>query len=465
MKYVLARPSFSIFAVVLVGLLVAVSAFVLAPPSFSQSETASSDVAAAPDQPDGTSVNVTQHHNHESRDGLFTDPAFTLANAPNLARDLNFSGVISGTVYMQPLYVENGPGGAAMVIVGTNSNNLYALDATTGAVIWSRLAATIGTPATGLPCGNVSPEGILGTPVVDISTRTLYFNALTMPSAGVFRQMIYSVNVDTGATNAGWPVSVEGLVSTNGITFTSNVQGERGAAVIVGDRVYIPYGGRFGDCGSYHGWIVGVKLSDPTDVKGYATVATGGGAWSVGGISSDGTTPFLATGNTFSTGGVWKGGEAILRIQPGAIFSNNTADYWAPTNWLTLDNGDTDLGGTGAMLVDVPGATPSQLVVAFGKDRNAYVLNRNNLGGIERSGCSGQRSFGFSNHSSGRHLSNQYGNIRNLSRQQHDRCFAHQSNQPADDHQRLERKPIGARLSICYHDRRCEQCDRLVRRR
>ena len=34
------------------------------------------------------------------------------------------------------------------------------------------------------------------------------------------------------------------------------------------------------------------------------------------------------------------------------------------------------------MLIDVPGATPSQLVLALGKDGNAYLLNRNNLGGI-----------------------------------------------------------------------------------
>ena len=32
--------------------------------------------------------------------------------------------------------------------------------------------------------------------------------------------------------------------------------------------------------------------------------------------------------------------------------------------------------------MDVPGATPSQLVLALGKDSKAYLLNRNNLGGI-----------------------------------------------------------------------------------
>ena len=57
-------------------------------------------------------------------------------------------------------------------------------------------------------------------------------------------------------------------------------------------------------------------------------------------------------------------------------------DYWAPTNWFSLDQSDTDLGGVSAMLIDVPGANPSQLVLALGKDGNAYLLNRNNLGGI-----------------------------------------------------------------------------------
>ena len=113
----------------------------------------------------------------------------------------------------------------------------------------------------------------------------------------------------------------------------------------------------------------------------WATPATGGGAWAVGGVASDGINPFIATGNTFGAS-VWSGGEAIIRFQTGPIFSGLTNDYWAPTNWITLDNNDTDLGGSGALLVEVPGATPSKLVVSLGKDGNAYLLNRTNLGGV-----------------------------------------------------------------------------------
>jgi len=124
-----------------------------------------------------------------------------------------------------------------------------------------------------------------------------------------------------------------------------------------------------------------VPLNNPASVMAWATPARGGGMWAVGGPASDGANPFIATGNTFGAT-VWGGGESIIRFQPGPVFSGLTNDYWAPTNWIALDNGDIDLGGSGALIVDVPGATPSKLVVSLGKDGNAYLLNRTNLGGV-----------------------------------------------------------------------------------
>src|SRR4029434_10596687 len=79
-------------------------------------------------------VNVTQQHNHLSRDGLYIDSAFTRSAVANVTRDLNFNGTISGNVYAQPLYIEGGPSCRARVIVVTESNNVYALDAITGTV-------------------------------------------------------------------------------------------------------------------------------------------------------------------------------------------------------------------------------------------------------------------------------------------------------------------------------------------
>src|SRR6516225_10153076 len=138
-------------------------------------------------------VNVTQKNNNPSRDGLYIDPAFTLGNAPNLVRDTNFDGTIVGNVHAQPLYIEGGPNGP-MIIAVTASNNVYALNAATGMVIWQR---NLGTPAPTGPCpGNIQPIGIIGTPVVDLPSRSLFLDAVINGSP--FKHFIYSLNVDTG---------------------------------------------------------------------------------------------------------------------------------------------------------------------------------------------------------------------------------------------------------------------------
>src|SRR6476469_3899238 len=322
-------------------------------------------------------VNVTQEHNNVSRDGVYIDAAFTPSAAANLTRDLGFDGTISGNVYAQPLYIEGGPNGP-MVIAVTESNNVYALNATTGTVIWSR--TDIGPPVPTTPCGGFNPTGITGTPVVDLASRRLFFDALINGSPT--KHFIYSLNLDTGATTSGWPVDLNATAIYNGIPFVSLAQEQRGGLALVNGIVYSSYSGYVGDCGNYHGWVVGVDINNPANVHGWATTAIGGGIWGHGGVASDGTNMFVVTGNTFNTGGNWMGGEAIIRLQAGPVWTGQPTDYWAPTNWLSLDNSDTDVGGVSATVIDVPGATPSQLVLALGKDRNAYLMNRNNLGGI-----------------------------------------------------------------------------------
>jgi hypothetical protein len=332
-------------------------------------------------------VNVTQFHNHSSRDGLYIDSAFTQSAAANVTRDLNFDGTIVGNVYAQPLYIEGGPGGRAMVIAVTESNNVYALDAVDGSIIW-QLNVGPPVPLADLQCpARLDPMGITGTPVVDLTSRALFLDAMTTPDGGTTKKhYILSLNVDTGAINAGWPVDVEMIAQYNGTTFTAAIQQQRPALGIVGNILYVGYGS-MEDCDRFHGWLVGVPINNPGSVTAWAagTIGAGiwGGAiWGVGGVASDGSNPFVTTGNTAFTGGIWCGGEAVIRFQPGPIFSGNRSDYWAPTNWVQLDDFDQDLGGSGPLLVDVPGATPSSLVVALGKDGNAYLLNRGNLGGI-----------------------------------------------------------------------------------
>jgi PQQ enzyme repeat len=328
--------------------------------------------------PTNAQVNVTQKNNNLSRDGLYIDAAFTPGNAANLTRDLNFVGTIVGNVHAQPLYIEGGPQGP-MIIAVTASNNVYALNTTDGSIIWQ---TNVGPPVTSGLCGfPVNPFGIIGTPVVDLASRSLFFNA--MIDGPTKKHFVFSLNVDTGAINPGWPVDLDATVSYNGMLFTSNVENERGALALVNGIVYVPFSGHFGDCGLFHGWVVGIQVNNPSNVMAWATGWIGGGIWGHSGVASDGTNMFVITGNTFTNpGDEWRGGEAIIRLQAGPIFSGQPTDYWAPVNWQALDSTDTDLGGVSAMLIDVPGANPSQLVLALGKDGNAYLLNRNNLGGV-----------------------------------------------------------------------------------
>jgi PQQ enzyme repeat len=327
-------------------------------------------------------VNVTQFHNHDSRDGLYVDSTFTQSAAANLTRDLNFDGTIAGNVYAQPLYIENGPGGRAMIIAVTESNNVYALDAVDGSIIWQR---NVGEPvsADDLICTKFDPMGITGTPIVDLASRALFFDAMITPDSGQTKKhLLFSLNVDTGDVNPGWPIDVEASASFNGVDFIPAIQQQRPALGIVGGILYVGYGS-MADCSMFHGWLIGIPIDDPTSVTAWAaaTDTHGGSIWGVGGIASDGKNPFVTTGNTFSPPN-WQDGEAVIRFQPGPIFSGSPTDFWVPENWLDLDSFDNDLGSSGPLLVDVPDATPSHLVVALGKDRNAYLLNRDNLGGI-----------------------------------------------------------------------------------
>jgi hypothetical protein len=230
--------------------------------------------------------------------------------------------------------------------------------------------------------------GIIGTPIVDLPSRALFLDTMTTPDGGTTKKhLILSLNVDTGEINPGWPVDVEASASYNGINFTAEIQQQRPALGIVGNILYVGFGSMRDGC-AFHGWLVGVPIDNPASVTAWAAATNagtfGGAIWGVGGIASDGMNPFVTTGNTRNTNGVWADGEAVIRFQPGPIFSGSPSDYWAPLNWLDLDSIDADLGSCGPLLVDVPGATPSRLVVAMGKDRHAYLVNRDNLGGVSQ---------------------------------------------------------------------------------
>jgi outer membrane protein assembly factor BamB len=330
--------------------------------------------------PAGRDASVLEHHHHPSRDGVYVIPQLTKEHAASLAIDPTFAPVIAGKAYAQALYVADAAG-HDVVFVATEENQVSAFLAADGSVVWQR---TLAPPMrrSALPCGNIDPLGITGTPIIDAGSRTLFLDAMTDAGGGTARHMIYALSIDDGSTRSGWPVDINATVAAGGIQFDSTVQNQRGALALVGGRLYVAYGGHYGDCGNYYGWVIGIAIDDPASFGVFRAHDRGVAIWGPSGIASEGANLFVTTGNGFG-GPEWGDSEAILRLAPGPSFDRaDSRNYFVPADWARLDARDIDLAGTGPVLVDLPGAVHPELAVALGKDGKMYVADRTNLGGI-----------------------------------------------------------------------------------
>ncbi|HEX4195433.1 MAG TPA: hypothetical protein VHY80_20160, partial [Stellaceae bacterium] len=328
---------------------------------------------------------VLTYHADAARTGNFVIPNLTFDRAGAVHPDDGFKASIDGHVYAQPLFW-HGNGGNGLVLVATESNNVYALDAATGKTVWQR---AVGKPATrsSLPCGNIDPLGITGTPAIDPRGAALYLDAMVQGSAGATHQLV-GLSLRDGSVLPGWPVDVAAALRQQGLAFEARDQNERGALLVMGDTVYVPYGGHYGDCARYHGWVVGATLDGNHALTSWHVPAQAGGIWAPAGISSDGTSLYVATGNTMDTQ-QWADGEAVIRLPPDLKFSNQSRDYFAPSDWRALDDRDADLGGVAPVEFAAGGV---KLVLTLGKDGKAYLLDQSNLGGIGGAAAQGEVS-------------------------------------------------------------------------
>jgi hypothetical protein len=150
--------------------------------------------------------------------------------------------------------------------------------------------------------------------------------------------------------------------------------------------VYVPLGGLYGDCGAYHGYVVGISLDGAAAVAYLVPTPRGAGIWSSAGVSvgSDGSV-YAVTGNATSSASTFGYSDSVLQLSADL---SSVRSYFAPSNWAALNASDTDLGSVGAALLS------SGLVVSIGKEGVAYVLRAGSLGGVggslaSRHVCSG----------------------------------------------------------------------------
>jgi hypothetical protein len=207
---------------------------------------------------------VLTYHGHADRSGSFVVPDLTWQRAQSLRLDEAFHARISGHLYAQPLYWHASGSDRGELLVATEDDIVHALDAATGQEIWQR---SLGKPVplSSLECGNIDPLGITGTPVIDDATGAVYLDAV-VAGTGEPRHLVFGLSLKDGSPLPGWPVDVAAALGAHHLKFNAAAQNERGALTIVNGMVYVPYGGHFGDCGDYHGWVVGISLRDPKSV-------------------------------------------------------------------------------------------------------------------------------------------------------------------------------------------------------
>ena len=269
------------------------------------------------------------------------------------------SATMDQNVYAEPL-VFNG-----VVYAATLNNTVYAINQTTGATVWSN---HLGAPESGgWNCGNVSPQGILGTPVIDTVAGLIYVAAFFHDATeGVDVYRVIGLNLASGAKQFDTAINIPG--------FDWHTQQERGSLALHSGFVYVAMGGRYGDCPIYYGYVVGVPTSGSGSQPFYRTAGTGSGIWAGGGPVVDDATGnvFAATGN--GDCGAALQNDAVVRLNPTTLAMQ---DYFMPADWqANWCNPDQDLGGAGPLLI-----SPNLLFQA-GKHGGGFLLNPNNLGHI-----------------------------------------------------------------------------------
>lgn len=330
-------------------------------------------VAQAATAPDAS---VLTYHGDPQRSGNYVVPSLTWQAARSMHRDLSFDGMVDGHVYAQPLYWHPPGSQHAEIIVATENDVVQALDAVTGRTLWR---SALGRPvsASALPCGNINPLGITGTPVIDPATRALYLDAM-VDRGGIPAHLVFGLSLTDGKVLPGWPLDVAAALRQHGIRFIPREQNQRAALTLLDGRIYVAYGGNLGDCGRYHGIVLGATVAEPHTAVAWSTRAPKGGIWAPGGVAAEAGSLFFTTGNTEDARS-WSDGEAVFRLAPDLARTANPQDFFTPRNWQQLDEEDLDLSGVSPLLFNISGAAR---LLALGKDGNAYLLNRDKLGGI-----------------------------------------------------------------------------------
>ena len=270
---------------------------------------------------------------------------------------------LDGQLYGEPLV------SGAQVYVATENDTVYALSATTGAVLWSTHLGTP-VPSGSLPCGDISPTvGITGTPVVDQTRAELFVVADELVNGTPAHQLV-GLSTATGKTELNQDVDPAGS--------TTSALLQRTGLTLDAGHVVFGYGGNFGDCSTYHGWVMSVPEGGGAPATFEVDSAAGdtqGAVWMGGAapvVDTDGNIWVTAgNGSVTSSSRAYDDSDSVLELSPSLMLEQ----YFAPSSWPSDNARDLDFSTGVALLSDGQ-------VVAASKSRSAFLLNGSSLGGI-----------------------------------------------------------------------------------
>ncbi|KAG4434028.1 hypothetical protein IFR05_010482 [Cadophora sp. M221] len=317
-------------------------------------------------------------------------------------------------MFSQPL-VYTPSDGIQYVYVATTQNNLYKINAKTGAIVLSRNLGIPFLTADLDGCIDINPHvGVTATGVIDPATDTLYLTSKTYVDqtqinvaqgrpAG--RYYFHAIDVNDLSERPGFPKDMEGIVARNNPirSFGGGIHHQRPALLHSGQYIYAGFASHCVQW-NFTGWIVGWDKTTGAVVERYATEGAGvdaqtkgGGVWMSGGglASDDAGSMFFATGNGYASqlSTIPVNGrnpptsleEAAVHMTINADGSLSIVDFFMPWEKTQLDGADKDLGTSPLEILpsEFSCGEVKRIGVVTGKSGKTYWLNLDDLGGYQ----------------------------------------------------------------------------------
>jgi uncharacterized protein (TIGR03437 family) len=337
-------------------------------------------------------TNVLTYHNDNAHTGQYLNEV--LLSPPNVSESRFGSRhllVTDGPVYAQTLYLSRvkiaGVQGLRNVVYVVSANDsVYAYDADAGAAdpLWM---VNFLDPAKGVSivteadvgCVVIPELGIIGTPVIDAVSGTIYLIAETKES-GNFIFRLHALDGSSGAERPGSPV----VIQPSG--FVPLSQKQRASLLLSNGVIYSSWSGHC-DNGTYHGWVMAHDEKTLQLLGTFNNTPGGSGAsfWNGGaGPVADAQGNVYVVSANGDIDGVPSPGdndEAVLKLGPAPKLT--LLDKFVPFNKAALNDVDLDLGSSGAVLLppEAGSAAHPNVLYTSGKEGRMYLLDEQALGG------------------------------------------------------------------------------------